>query len=49
MVPFTELPGTLVLSLGQVVPDLPDVDGYGSPVQGGMKVADGYGPRFGVG
>lgn len=49
MVPFTELPGTLVLSLGQVVPDLPDVDGYGSPLQGGMKVADGYGPLFGVG
>lgn len=35
--------------LGTVVPDLPDVDGYGSPLQGGMKVADGYGPLFGVG
>lgn len=43
MVPFLELPGTLVLSLGLAAPDLPSVDGYGSPVQGEMKVADGYG------
>ena len=43
MVTFPELPGTLVLSLGQAAPDLPNVDGYGSPIWGGMKVADGYG------
>jgi len=46
MVPFPELPGNLVLSLGQASPDLPNVEGYRSPVWDGVKVTDGYGSPF---